>query len=92
MPSDIRPAPPWLKAELSRLFLKPFLQGYQSQNNLPPEEYSRLETFLNYRRFLMFALFYEQIKEGDPDYLEVFRQDILSGTRYLPVSIESLLN
>lgn len=61
-------------------------------NDLPPEEYSRLETFLNYRRFLMFALFYEQIKEGDPAYLEVFRRDILSGARYLPVSIESLLS
>lgn len=92
MPNDFHPAHPWLKAELSRLFLKQFLQGYQSQNNLPPEEYSRLETFLNNRRFLMFALFYEQIKEGDPAYLEVFRQEILSSAKFLPVSIESLLN
>ena len=77
--------------QLPELFLKPWLSGYLEQNQLPAEEFQRLELFLNYRRFLMFTVFYEQIRDGDPDYLERFTQDILAGRRYLDFEITDLI-
>ena len=77
--------------ELPELFIKPFLKGYRSQNALPREEFERLELFLNYRRFLMFTVFYEQIKTGDPVYLEKFKGHILNADRYLPLDILDLV-
>lgn len=77
--------------ELPSLFLKPFLSGYLEQNQLPAEEFARLELFLNYRRFLMFTVFYEQILDGDPDYLKKFKQDILANKHYLDFDIRDLI-
>ena len=70
--------------ELDELFITPFMQAYESENRLPPEEYGRIELFLNYRRFLMFACFYDQIKSGAPDYLETMKHDIVQSKTYLP--------
>ncbi|HAN41732.1 MAG TPA: hypothetical protein DCQ12_07465 [Candidatus Cloacimonas sp.] len=60
------------------------MEAYESENRLANEEYGRVELFLNYRCFLMFALFYEQIREGSPEYLAQMKQDIIQARRYLP--------
>lgn len=70
--------------ELDALFITPFMSAYEEENTLDPDEYARVELFLNYRRFLMFACFYDQIKDNAPAYLQEFKQDIISGKRYLP--------
>ena len=67
-------------SELPVLFLRPFMQGYHSQNRLPADEYHRIRLFLRYRRFLMYAVFYEQIKRHDPEYLTGFTQELIDGT------------
>jgi Ser/Thr protein kinase RdoA (MazF antagonist) len=72
------------KAELDTIFITPFMTAYESENNLPREEYGHIELFLNYRRFLMFACFYDQIRKGNPAYLERMKQDIIGGKAYLP--------
>ena len=66
-------------AELPDLFLRPFMQGYHSKNRLPADEYHRIRLFLRYRRFLMYAVFYEQIKQHDPDYLKGFTRELIDG-------------
>lgn len=66
-------------ADLPDLFLRPFMQGYHSQNRLPADEYHRIRLFLRYRRFLMYAVFYEQIKQHDPDYLKGFTRELIDG-------------
>jgi len=70
------------RADLQELFVKPFLTGYQSQNQLPETEWDSIELFLNYRRFIMFTVFYEQIREANPRYLDKFKQEILTGSKY----------
>lgn len=62
--------------ELPELFLPPFLKGYLSQNRLDHDAAGQIRLFLHYRRFLMYAVFYEQIKEHDPAYLERFRREL----------------
>ncbi len=76
---------PWGKRspELDQIFVQPFMQAYESENKLPAGEYARIELFLNYRRFLMFACFYDQIKDNNPAYLEIFKQEIIQGRRFL---------
>lgn len=77
---------PWARrnAELDAIFITPFMEAYESENTLPAEEYGRVELFLNYRRFLMFACFFEQIREGSPEYLARMKQDIIHARNYLP--------
>ncbi len=77
---------PWAKRndELDAIFITPFMEAYESENRLSTGEYAKVELFLNYRRFLMFALFYEQIREGSPEYLAQMKQDIIQARRYLP--------
>ncbi len=70
-------------SELEELFLLPFMEGYESENILSPEDKATVPIFLRYRRFLMFACFYDQIKKNAPDYLEQFKQEIISHKDYL---------
>jgi Ser/Thr protein kinase RdoA (MazF antagonist) len=70
--------------ELDAIFVTPFLQAYESENPLPAGEYVNIELFLNYRRFLMFACFYDQIKANAPAYLEQMKRDIITARPYLP--------
>lgn len=67
-------------SELPQYFLRPFMQGYHSQNRLPLDEYSRIRLFLRYRRFLMYAVFYEQIRQYDPEYLKGFTKELIDGS------------
>ncbi len=77
---------PWARrdAELDAIFVTPFMQGYASENQLSAQEYGRVELFLNYRRFLMFACFYEQIRDNAPEHLARMKQDIILARQYLP--------
>ena len=77
--------------DLPKLFLLPFLQGYLENNQLPMEEFSRLEFFLNYRRVLMFTVFYEQIQKGNPAHLQRMKEEIISAVPYLSFPIETVL-
>jgi len=63
-------------SELPELFLVPFLKGYLSQHRLAKEDIHQIRLFLHYRRFLMYAVFYEQIREHDPEYLQAFRREL----------------
>ena len=69
--------------ELNSIFITPFMQAYASENCLPGEEYSRVELFLNYRRFLMYACFYDQIRDNNPGYLATMEKNMIQGQRYL---------
>lgn len=77
---------PWARRndELDAIFVTPFMLGYASENSLTPEEYSRVELFLNYRRYLMFACFYAQIRDNNPKYLARLKRDIIEARKYLP--------
>lgn len=77
---------PWARrdAELDAIFITPFMQGYESENTLTAGEYGRVELFLNYRRCLMFACFYEQIRDNAPEHLARMKQDIIQARKYLP--------
>ncbi len=78
---------PWARrdAELDSIFITPFMQGYESENTLTAGEYGRVELFLNYRRCLMFACFYEQIRDNAPEHLARMKQDIIQARKYLPL-------
>ncbi len=80
------------RAELKDLFVKPFLEGYLSRNKLPETEWNQIELFLNYRRILMFTVFYEQIQSANPRYLAEFKQEILERKKYLDFDIVELVN
>ncbi|MDD3142675.1 MAG: hypothetical protein PHG32_00590, partial [Candidatus Cloacimonetes bacterium] len=77
---------PWARrnAELDAIFISPFMQGYESENTLTAGEYGHVELFLNYRRFLMFACFYEQIRDNAPEHLARMKQDIIQARTCLP--------
>ncbi len=70
--------------QLNELFILPFMEGYESQNILPKAEYAQIELFLNYRRFIMFAVFYDQIKNAAPHVLDKMKMDMISFNTYLP--------
>lgn len=80
------------RADMQELFIKPFIEAYNSVNSLPRADLAHLEQFLNYRRFLMFTVFYNQIKKHNPRYLEEFKQQIIQGKNFLPEeSLEYIL-
>ena len=70
--------------DLPELFLKPFLKGYQRENDINPIHLDQIELFLNYRRFLMYCVFYDQIHSSNPQYLIKFADEICSFKPYLP--------
>lgn len=71
---------------LEELFLRPFMQGYRSENHLPAPEFEQIELFLNYRRCLMFTVFYDQIKENAPHVLTELKHKIISFQPFLPMN------
>ncbi len=71
-----------LLPHMDEFFIKPFMQGYESENILADEEYERIEIFLRYRRFIMFAAFYDQIKTNAPQYLEQMKQELVRGEMF----------
>lgn len=70
-------------ADMQRLFLEPFMQGYNSENSLAEDDLKSIGSFIHYRHFLMFAVFYNQIKENAPKYLEIMKGELLSGESYI---------
>lgn len=71
------------RSEMKAQFLRPFMEAYLSEYSLPETELKDIEFFLNYRRMVMFAVFYEQIAKADPEYLKQFKAEILSAKPYL---------
>jgi len=71
------------KEELFDLFLIPFLKGYHYCFRLPHDEYENIEFWLNYRRIIMYTVFYEQIKAANPAYLDRFQNDIYTWQPFL---------
>jgi Ser/Thr protein kinase RdoA (MazF antagonist) len=69
---------------MDELFIRPFMRGYASENSLPEEEFAHVEDFIRYRRFLMFAAFYDQIKDAAPQYLQQMKQELISGKQFFP--------
>ncbi len=69
--------------KLQSLFLQPFMQGYAEENTLDTAELRNVGRFIHYRHFLMFAVFYNQIKENAPQYLEIMKNELLSGESYI---------
>jgi len=72
------------KAEMYELFVRPFIAAYMSGYPLPESELRDIELFLNYRRMIMFTVFYEQIAKANPVYLQQFKREILESEPYLP--------
>lgn len=68
---------------LHKLFLEPFMKGYNSENTLIDDDLHSIGKFIHYRHFLMFAVFYNQIKENAPKYLEIMKGELLSGESYI---------
>ncbi len=71
------------RSNLQTLFLEPFVEAYLSEYSLPDSELKDMELFLNYRRMIMFTVFYDQIRKADPGYLEVFKREILTSEPFL---------
>lgn len=71
-----------LLPHMDEIFIKPFMKGYESENRLADEEYGRIEMFIRYRRFIMFAAFYDQIRTNAPQYLEQMKQELVRGDRF----------
>jgi Ser/Thr protein kinase RdoA (MazF antagonist) len=77
-----------LAGKLKKLFLVPFMQGYGSENTLPEPELKRIGKFIHYRQFLMFAVFYNQIKENAPRHLDKMKRELISGYNYTRSQVE----
>lgn len=73
-----------LKGDMEELFVRPFMQAYESENQLPTSEYKQIELFLLYRKFIMFTVFYDQIKSNAPQYLEIMKASMLNRDTFLP--------
>jgi len=73
-----------LLPQMPELFIRPFMEGYRGENILPPGEFAQVEDFIRYRRFLMFACFYDQIKDAAPQYLEQMKRELIDGTPFFP--------
>ncbi|MDZ4182248.1 MAG: phosphotransferase, partial [Candidatus Cloacimonadaceae bacterium] len=71
-----------LLPQMDELFLQPFMRAYESENVLPESDYAAIETFIRYRRFIMFAAFYDQIKTNAPDYLEIMKGELIRGDAF----------
>jgi Ser/Thr protein kinase RdoA (MazF antagonist) len=71
------------RSEMKVQFLRPFMEAYLVEYSLPETELKDIELFLNYRRMVMFAVFYEQIAKANPEYLKQFKAEILSAKPYL---------
>lgn len=78
--------------KLQKLFIEPFMQGYAKENTLAEEELKRIGKFIHYRQFLMFAVFYNQIKENAPLHLEKMTQEILAGSNYTRQQVDSFFS
>jgi len=78
--------------QLRELFITPFMQGYASQNTLPEEELRQIGRFIHYRQFLMFAVFYNEIKTHNPPYLEVMKSELIKGSNYTREQVELHFN
>lgn len=74
---------------LQKLFIEPFMQGYTKENTLAEEELKRIGKFIHYRQFLMFAVFYNQIKNNAPLHLEVMKREIIAGSNYTRKQVEA---
>lgn len=79
-----------LLPQMPELFIRPFMQGYRSENTLPEAEFAHVEDFIRYRRFLMFACFYDQIKSAAPQYLEQMKQELIDGKRFFQDGLDFL--
>ncbi len=71
-----------LLPRMDELFIKPFMRGYSSENTLPEQEFAHVEDFIRYRRFIMYAAFYDQIKDAAPQYLRQMKQELISGESF----------
>lgn len=78
-------------SDLPHLFIRPFIDGYKENNTLANDQYSQIEVFLNYRRFLMFTIFYEQIKSANPQYLNKFKSEIVNFCPFLSDKARDIL-
>jgi len=76
------------RTDLRELFLRPFMKAYRSEYKLPESEIMDIELFIHYRRMIMYTVFYGQISEQNPRYLQQFKREILEGTPYLGFALD----
>jgi amicoumacin kinase len=72
----------WFSKELSQEddeLIRLLLDSYNKENPLTPEWLERLELFLEYRRILLFTVFYDQF-QSQPEGLNTWKQGILART------------
>ncbi len=69
---------------LNELFLIPFMSGYESENTLADDNFQHFDIFLLYRKVIMFAVFYDEIKKNAPDYLSQMISEIVSFSPIIP--------
>lgn len=66
--------------QMKQFFLEPFMSAYSAETNSKDIDMELLQQFLRYRRFIMFAVFYEQIKQEAPKYLQQMKEELISGS------------
>jgi len=64
------------------------MKSYRSEYKLPEGEIMDIELFINYRRMIMFTVFYRQISEQNPRYLQQFKREILDEIPYLGFALD----
>lgn len=74
---------------LKQLFMAKFMQGYTQENSLADSDLHSIGSFIHYRHFLMYAVFYNQIKDNAPKYLEIMKGELLSGESYIRREVEA---
>ena len=73
--------PPQDPERLKSLY-RAFIQGYQSSNHLETFWYDQLETFLQYRRILLFVVLSGELSRNNPEHYQTWRKHILEETPF----------
>lgn len=76
---------------LDKLFLQPFISTYLEHYPLENHEFERIESFILYRRILMYSIFQEELESQSPKIKKKLAQDIIHRTPFLQRSINDLL-
>ncbi len=76
---------------MPELFLRPFINSYLAHYPLPQKDLEDIELFILYRSIVMFGIFYQEILRYDPQYLAVFRENIIQRRHFLDVSLRDLI-
>ncbi|WP_040949772.1 phosphotransferase enzyme family protein [Gorillibacterium massiliense] len=73
--------PPIDPEQVKRL-VRSFIRGYESANRLEPFWMEQVNTFLQYRRILLFIVFSEELSRNNPEHYKAWRKRILEDAPF----------